>query len=111
MEDAARVCFEPADVLRSIAREHAETRTACGVVSHNGLVFRKIEWVERKGEVHDDCVGTGDSEIVHHLGRADSRYWFVKYVRGKLDAIFASRKRSRSNYRVTYKWWHKGRVI
>ena len=73
MEDTTRIRLEPANVLWLMARKNAKARAASRIICYNWLVLREIEGIKREWEIHDDCVGTGNSKVVHHLGRFDPR--------------------------------------
>ena len=91
MEDAARIRLEPADILWPVPRENTKARAACRVVGHDRLVPCKVKRIERQGKVHDDSVGTGDSKVVHHFGRANTGNRSVDQITWELGAVFVSR--------------------
>lgn len=91
MKDAARIRLEPADILWPVARENAKARAACWVVGHDWLVLREVKRIKRQGKVHDDSVGIGDSKVVHHFGRANTRNRSVDQIAWGHGAAFVSR--------------------
>ncbi len=56
-------------------------------------------------------MGTGDSKVVHHFGRADARNRSVDQIVWRLDLGFIGSVEGRADDRVIYIGWYECRVI